>query len=54
MKILKDVLVGKTVTVSRLHGEGPLKRRVMDMGMSNIISCLSGKKKVLTTRQNLC
>ena len=34
MKTLKDVLVGKTVTVSRLHGEGPLKRRVMDMGIT--------------------
>ena len=34
MKTLKDIPVGKTVTVTRLHGEGPLKRRVMDMGIT--------------------
>ena len=31
MKILKDVHVGETATVARLHGEGPVKRRIMDM-----------------------
>ena len=34
MKTLKDIAVGATVTVKRLHGEGPLKRRVMDMGIT--------------------
>ena len=34
MNTLKDTSVGKTVTVVRLHGEGPLKRRVMDMGIT--------------------
>lgn len=34
MKTLKDVAVGQTVTVSRLTGEGPLKRRIMDMGIT--------------------
>ena len=32
MKTLKDVKVGETCTVARLHGEGPVKRRIMDMG----------------------
>lgn len=32
MKTLKDAKVGETVTVSKLHGEGPVKRRIMDMG----------------------
>ena len=32
MKTLKDAKVGDTVTVKRLHGEGPVKRRIMDMG----------------------
>ena len=32
MKTLKDVKVGETATVARLHGEGPVKRRIMDMG----------------------
>jgi len=34
MKTLKDVAVGQTVTVSRLTGEGPVKRRIMDMGIT--------------------
>ena len=34
MKTLKDVNVGETVTVARLHGEGALKRRIMDMGLT--------------------
>ena len=34
MKTLKDVPVGATATVRKLHGEGPLKRRVMDMGIT--------------------
>ena len=31
---LRDVKVGKTVKVIRLCGEGPLKRRIMDMGIT--------------------
>ena len=34
MTTLKDVKVGRTVTVKRLHGEGPVKRRIMDMGLT--------------------
>lgn len=34
MKTLKDVKVGKTVKVVKLHGEGPVKRRIMDMGIT--------------------
>ena len=34
MKTLKDVKVGETATVARLHGEGPVKRRIMDMGIT--------------------
>jgi len=34
MKTLKDVRVGETVTVAKLHGEGPVKRRIMDMGIT--------------------
>ena len=30
MKTLKDVKVGETATVAKLHGEGPVKRRIMD------------------------
>ena len=34
MKTLKDVKVGTTVKVKRLHGEGAVKRRIMDMGIT--------------------
>ena len=34
MKTLKDVKVGQTVTVTKLHGEGPVRRRIMDMGLT--------------------
>ena len=34
MKTLKDVKVGESVTVAKLHGEGPVKRRIMDMGIT--------------------
>ena len=34
MKTLKDVKVGKTAKVVRLHGEGPIRRRIMDMGIT--------------------
>ena len=34
MKTLKDVKVGETATVVKLHGEGVVKRRIMDMGIT--------------------
>ena len=34
MKTLKDVKVGETAVIVRLHGEGALKRRIMDMGLT--------------------
>lgn len=34
MKTLKDVSVGQRATVVRLHGTGPVKRRIMDMGVT--------------------
>ena len=34
MKTLKDARVGERVTVARLHGEGAVKRRIMDMGIT--------------------
>ena len=34
MKTLKDVKVGETAKVLQLHGEGALKRRIMDMGIT--------------------
>lgn len=34
MKTLKDVKVGESAVVKKLHGEGPVKRRIMDMGIT--------------------
>ncbi|MGN0635428.1 MAG: ferrous iron transport protein A [Acutalibacteraceae bacterium] len=34
MKTLKEIPIGSRVTVIRLHGEGAVKRRMMDMGLT--------------------
>ena len=34
MKTLRIIAVGETAKVKRLHGEGALKRRIMDMGIT--------------------
>lgn len=34
MKTLKEVRPGETVTVRKLTGDGPVKRRIMDMGIT--------------------
>ena len=34
MATLKDAKCGETVTVVKLHGEGAVKRRIMDMGIT--------------------
>lgn len=34
MKTLKDVKVNQTARVVKVHGEGPVRRRIMDMGIT--------------------
>ena len=34
MKTLREVACGQTVTVKKLSGAGPVKRRIMDMGIT--------------------
>lgn len=34
MKTLREAVVGETLTITRLKGEGALKRRLMDMGLT--------------------
>jgi ferrous iron transport protein A len=34
LKTLRDIGVGQTATVVKLHGEGAVKRRIMDMGIT--------------------
>ena len=33
-RTLRDALIGETVTVGKLAGEGPVRRRIMDMGVT--------------------
>lgn len=46
MKTLKEIAVGQTVTVKRLHGEGPVKRRIMDMGITKGVVYMYAKLHV--------
>ena len=34
MKTLKDVRIGQSAIIRKLHGEGAVKRRIMDMGLT--------------------
>ena len=34
MKTLRDAKIGENVVVARIHGEGAVKRRIMDMGIT--------------------
>ncbi len=34
MKTLRDIKIGETATIVKLHGEGAVKRRIMDMGLT--------------------
>ena len=34
MKTLKEIKVGQTVKVVKVHGEGAIRRRIMDMGIT--------------------
>ena len=34
MRTLKEVNIGETVKVAKITGEGPIKRRIMDMGIT--------------------
>ncbi|MCD8045261.1 MAG: ferrous iron transport protein A [Clostridiales bacterium] len=43
MKTLKDVPVNGTATVKKLHGEGPTKRRIMDMGITKGVNIMVRK-----------
>ena len=38
MKTLREAKVGDSVTVIKLHGEGAVKRRIMDMGITKGVS----------------
>ena len=43
MKTLKDIKVGQSAVVVKLHGEGAVKRRIMDMGITRGVEVLVRK-----------
>ena len=43
MQTLKEVPVGKSVSVVKLHGEGAIKRRIMDMGITKCVEIYISK-----------
>ena len=49
MKTLRDAKVGDTVTVVKLHGEGAVKRRIMDMGITKGGRCTCARSPLWAT-----
>ena len=47
MKTLKDIPIGDTVSIVHLHGEGAIKRRIMDMGLTKGTSVYVRKRAPL-------
>ena len=43
MKTLKEIRIGDTVKVVKLHGEGAIKRRIMDMGITKGVAIMVRK-----------
>ncbi len=43
MRTLKDIKVGDKAVVVKLHGEGPIRRRIMDMGITKRVEILVRK-----------
>lgn len=43
MKTIKDLAVGDSAVVKKLHGEGAVRRRIMDMGITKGVSVLVRK-----------
>lgn len=50
MKTLKEVKIGETCKVVRLHGEGAVKRRIMDMGTRRAWTFSSARLRRSATR----
>ena len=54
MKTLKDIKVGQIATVVKLHGEGPVRRRIMDMGITKGVEIYVRKMAPLGDPMDLC
>ena len=53
MKTLREVACGQTVKVKKLSGEGPVKRRIMDMGITKGVDVYVRKVAPLEIRLKL-
>ena len=52
MKTLRDVKIGETVTVVKLHGEGAVKRRIMDMGLLDLnVEIIQSTDRSITSQE---
>ena len=54
MNTLKDLKVGKSGRVVKLHGEGALKRRIMDMGITRGVEVYVRKMAPLGDPSEIC
>ena len=54
MKTLKDIRVGETATVVKLHGEGAVRRRIMDMGITKNVEVFVRKMAPLGDPIEIC
>ena len=54
MKTLKELKVGESGTVVKIHGEGAIKRRIMDMGITKGVEVLIRKVAPLGDPIELC
>lgn len=52
MKTLKETSVGETVKVVKLNGSGPVKRRIMDMGITKGVDVFVRKVAPLGDRSH--
>lgn len=50
MATLKDAKIGQTVRVKKLTGEGAVKRRIMDMGITRVLKSTSARLLPWETR----
>ena len=51
MKTLREAKIGETVKVVKLHGEGAIKRRIMDMGITKVKNLMIIQKCLLSIRE---
>ena len=54
MKTLRDARIGDTVTVVKLHGEGAVRRRIMDMGITKNVEIFVRKVAPLGDPIEIC